>query len=274
MDDVRRDVGALMGKVVVPDTPDPVIPSQPSRPSNPYPTLRVSAHGSAVKTAQQRLIAHGYDVGSAGADGWFGEGTLKAVKRFQSDKGLTVDGIIGSATWTALNKEPEKKQEPAQPVQPSEPAKPIQPSTNRPTIGVGDSGTYVKEVQSMLKKLGYNIGSYGVDGVFGNSTKGAVLNFQKKSNLDADGIVGPNTWAELDKQIAALSDNSTSSSGVPFLVRVNSNALNIRKGPGTNYAVSRAITDHGTYTIVEVSGDWGKLKSGAGWINLNYTTRV
>ena len=274
MDDVRRDVGALMGKVIVPDTPDPVIPSQPSRPSNPYPMLRVSARGSAVKTAQERLIAHGYDVGSAGADGWFGEGTLKAVKRFQSDKGLTVDGIIGPATWTALNKEPEKKEEPAQPVQPSEPAKPIQPSTNRPTIGVGDSGAYVKEAQSMLKKLGYNIGSYGTDGIFGNSTKGAVLNFQKKSNLDADGIVGPNTWAELDKQIAALSDNSTSSRGVPFLVRVNSNALNIRKGPGTNYAVSRAITDHGTYTIVEVSGDWGKLKSGAGWINLNYTTRI
>lgn len=274
MDDVRRDVGALMGKVIVPDTPDPVIPSQPSQSSNPYPMLRVSAHSSAVKTAQQRLIAHGYDVGSAGADGWFGEGTLKAVKRFQSDKGLTVDGIIGPATWTALNKEPEKKEEPAQPVQPSEPAKPIQPSTNRPTIGVGNSGAYVKEAQSMLKKLGYNIGSYGVDGIFGSSTKGAVLNFQKKSSLDADGIVGPNTWAELDKQIAALSDNSTGSSGVPFLVRVNSNALNIRKGPGTNYAVSRMITDHGTYTIVEVSGDWGKLKSGAGWINLNYTTRV
>lgn len=271
MDDVRRDVGALMGKVVVPDTPDPVIPSQPSRPSDPYPTLRVSAHGTAVKTAQQRLIAHGYDVGSAGADGWFGEGTLKAVKRFQSDKGLIVDGIIGSATWTALNKEPEKKEEP---VQPSEPVKPIQPSTNRPTIGVGDSGSSVKEAQTMLKKLGYNIGSYGADGVFGNSTKGAVLNFQKKNGLAPDGIVGPNTWTELDKQIAALSDNSTSSSGVPFLVRVNSNALNIRKGPGTNYAVAHAITDHGTYTIVEVSSDWGKLKSGAGWINLNYTTRV
>lgn len=272
MDDVRRDVGALMGKVVVPDTPDPVIPSQPSRPSNPYPTLRVSAHGAAVKTAQQRLIAHGYDVGSAGADGWFGEGTLKAVKRFQSDKGLTVDGIIGSATWTALNKEPEKKEEkPVEPVQPTEPSK---PSTSRPTIGVGDSGSYVKEAQSMLKKLGYNIGSYGADGVFGNSTKGAVLNFQKKSRLDADGIVGPNTWAELDKQIAALSDKSDNSGGVPFLARVNSNALNIRKGPGTNYAVARVITDRGTYTIVEVSGEWGKLKSGAGWINLNYTTRV
>lgn len=269
MDDVRRDVGALMGKVVVPDTPDPVVPTQPSESTNPV--LKVGAHSSAVKVAQQRLIAHGYDVGSAGADGWFGEGTLKAVKAFQKDKGLTVDGIIGSNTWTALNKEPEKKEEPAQPVQPSEPT---EPSTNRPTIGVGDNGAYVKEAQSMLKKLGYNIGSYGADGIFGNSTKGAVLNFQKKSGLDADGIIGPMTWNELDKQIAALSGESTKTDGVPFLVRVNSNALNIRKGPGTNYAIAGVITNRGTYTIVEVSGDWGKLKSDAGWINLNYTIKV
>lgn len=271
MDDVRRDVGALMGKVVVPDTPDPVIPTPTPTPSNPYPILRVGAHSTAVKTAQQRLIAHGYGVGSAGADGWFGEGTLKAVKAFQKDKGLTVDGIVGPATWTALNKEPEKKEEPSQPTQPTEPTK---PSTSRPTIGVGDKGDSVKEAQTMLKKLGYDIGKYGADGVFGNSTKGAVLNFQKKNALDADGIVGPNTWAELEKQVAALSDRSDSSSGVPFLARVNSNALNIRKGPGTNYAVARVITDRGTYTIVEVSGEWGKLKSGAGWINLNYTVRV
>ena len=128
--------------------------------------------------------------------------------------------------------------------------------------------------EEMLKKLGYNIGKYGADGVFGNSTKAAVLNFQKKKNLAADGIVGPNTWAELDKQVAALSNKSDSPNGVPFLVRVNSNALNIRKGPGINYAVARVITDRGTYTIIEVSGEWGKLKSGAGWINLNYTVKV
>ena len=274
MDDVRRDVGALMGKVVVPDTPDPVIPTQPSKPSNPYPTLRVGTHSSAVKTAQQRLIAHDYSVGSAGADGWFGESTLKAVKKFQSAKGLTVDGIIGSATWTALNKEPEKKEEPVKPAEPEKPAEPSTPSVSHPTIGVGDTGNAVKEAQTMLKKLGYDIGKYGADGVFGNSTKAAVLNFQKKSALDADGIIGPNTWAELEKQVAALSKKSDSSNGVPFLVRVNSNALNIRKGPSTNYAIARVITDRGTYTIVEVSGEWGKLKSGAGWINLNYTVKV
>lgn len=51
------------------------------------------------------------------------------------------------------------------------------------------------------------------------------------------------------------------------LYKVNVSALNIRKGPGTNYDVCGCITDKGTYTAVEMSGSWGRLKSGAGWIN-------
>lgn len=52
-----------------------------------------------------------------------------------------------------------------------------------------------------------------------------------------------------------------------FKVKVIVNPLNIRSGPGTNYAIKSKITDKGIYTIVEQDGDWGKLKSGAGWIN-------
>lgn len=62
----------------------------------------------------------------------------------------------------------------------------------------------------------------------------------------------------------------------PYLVKVNTDALNIRKGAGTNFAKTGCITDKGTYTIVaESKGQgsdkgWGKLKSGAGWISLDY----
>lgn len=58
------------------------------------------------------------------------------------------------------------------------------------------------------------------------------------------------------------------------MVRVTVNALNIRTGAGIDYYVTGTIRDRGVYTIVEVNGDWGKLKSGAGWINLKYTERV
>lgn len=59
-----------------------------------------------------------------------------------------------------------------------------------------------------------------------------------------------------------------------FKVDVTVPALNIRKGPGSNYAKTGVIRDKGIYTIVETSGDWGKLKSGAGWINLDFTKKV
>ena len=70
----------------------------------------------------------------------------------------------------------------------------------------------------------------------------------------------------------------TSPSAVPFMVRVSISDLNIRKGPGTNYARTQYIPV-GTYTIVEEAdgqgaSKWGRLKSGAGWISLDYCTKV
>ena len=61
----------------------------------------------------------------------------------------------------------------------------------------------------------------------------------------------------------------------PYLVKINTAALNIRKGAGTNYDVVDCIRDRGVYTIVDESTGsgakkWGKLKSGAGWISLDY----
>ena len=58
-----------------------------------------------------------------------------------------------------------------------------------------------------------------------------------------------------------------------YMVIVTADALNIRKGPGTNYAIVGCITDKGSYTIVEENNGWGKLKSGIGWISLGYTKK-
>lgn len=67
---------------------------------------------------------------------------------------------------------------------------------------------------------------------------------------------------------------------VPFLVDVEIVDLNIRKGPGTDYAKTGTYTGKGRFTIVETqagqgsASGWGKLKSGAGWISLDYAKRV
>ena len=63
-----------------------------------------------------------------------------------------------------------------------------------------------------------------------------------------------------------------------YLVKITTGCLNIRKGPGTNYSTTGQIQDRGTYTIVAESdgpgaSKWGKLKSGVGWISLDYTSK-
>lgn len=60
----------------------------------------------------------------------------------------------------------------------------------------------------------------------------------------------------------------------PYIVQVTVNALNYRSGPGVQFKVNGTIRDKGRYTIVEEKNGWGKLKSGAGWINLSYTKKV
>lgn len=60
---------------------------------------------------------------------------------------------------------------------------------------------------------------------------------------------------------------------VPFTVRVIINDLNYREAPGMSYAV-KGQTGKGVFTITEVQDGWGKLKSGAGWISLDYATRL
>ena len=57
-------------------------------------------------------------------------------------------------------------------------------------------------------------------------------------------------------------------------VRVTTDVLNIRSGPDTGYTATGQIAGGGVYTITETQGSWGKLKSGAGWICLDYTTDI
>ena len=71
---------------------------------------------------------------------------------------------------------------------------------------------------------------------------------------------------------------TTGATVTPYLVRVKITNLNIRKGPGTNYGATGYIQP-GIYTIVAEStgkgaAKWGKLKSGAGWISLDYATKT
>ena len=69
-----------------------------------FPTIRKGNCGTAVKVLQLALVAYEYNIGKYGADGEFGLDTENAVKRFQKNSGIEVDGIVGRDTWSKLMK--------------------------------------------------------------------------------------------------------------------------------------------------------------------------
>lgn len=82
--------------------PDPAQKTEPEQTAPKLPTLRKGNKNTYVKQAQQLLIERGYNLGICGADGDFGTATDAAVRKFQKDHGLTVDGVIGPKTWEML----------------------------------------------------------------------------------------------------------------------------------------------------------------------------
>ena len=60
---------------------------------------------------------------------------------------------------------------------------------------------------------------------------------------------------------------------ISFKVKVTADVLNVRKEPSAKAQKVTEVKCNEVYTIVDTDGSWGKLKSGVGWINLNYTKR-
>lgn len=142
-------------------------------------------------------------------------------------------------------------------------------------------GQIAKEVNAQLgsgtssttKKTLYRVRKTWKDA---KSQKGA-FNDLSNAKKCADKNKGYSVFDESGKAVyTSEATNSTSS----FKVQISIPDLNIRKGPGTNYDTTGKFTGKGVFTIVETkqgtgsAKGWGKLKSGAGWIALDYTTKI
>ena len=76
-----------------------------------------------------------------------------------------------------------------------------------PIVRFGSKGNYVCTAQDALSALGYNTG--GLDGIFGNNTRNAVLTFQSRNGLNADGILGAITWSRLMSSVNGIGRTAT-----------------------------------------------------------------
>ena len=75
---------------------------------------------------------------------------------------------------------------------------------------------------------------------------------------------------------STVADIITEAQNTPtgYLVKINTDVLNVRAGAGTSYPSTTQVRRGQIYTIVDVVNGWGKLKSGAGYIKLSYTTKI
>jgi peptidoglycan hydrolase-like protein with peptidoglycan-binding domain len=155
--------------------------------------VRPGDSGKDVETLQARLKELNY---LELTTGYFGPSTVTAVKRFQGDRGLTQDGVVGAQTIRALGLAPVASvpNYPQLPP-PSGYVPPMPPGSetvvNQPALRVGSSGLRVEELQNRLKAMGYFDGP--VTGYYGSITQDAVMRYQRARGLSATGVADSNT---------------------------------------------------------------------------------
>ncbi|EKS4344865.1 N-acetylmuramoyl-L-alanine amidase [Clostridium botulinum] len=130
------------------------------------------------------------------------------MNRFNAENvaNAIVKGLVGKTTSATSNSKPSTP-------------KPSQPSNKHPLVTQlyvemskqgfpappmcrqGARGGITKVIQQMLINIGYPVGNYGADGVFGNGTETAIKAIQKDCNLNPDGIVGRETWKVLFRNL-------------------------------------------------------------------------
>jgi peptidoglycan hydrolase-like protein with peptidoglycan-binding domain len=129
-----------------------------------FPTQGSGNRGVDVQAIQHLLTQQGHPVDPVGV---FGPQTDAAVRAFQSERGLGVDGIVGPNTWAALV----------------------------PLLRQGDTGSAVRALQVELTEKRRI--SLAVNGIFDAATTSAVRDFQQHAGIGVDGVVGPVTWRNL-----------------------------------------------------------------------------
>ena len=162
-------------------------------------TMRLGDSGPEVETVQYYLAFLGYfypQLPPIAVTGFFDEQTRDAVFTFESEYGLTIDGVVDANTFRAIERAylDAVSQLPAN----------YQSAIGEPYPGrflvEGDRGESVRVIQTYLNRIGRTdpaIPEIAVDGIFGPMTKAAVIAIQQQLGVEENGAIGPVEWVEI-----------------------------------------------------------------------------
>jgi peptidoglycan hydrolase-like protein with peptidoglycan-binding domain len=135
----------------------------------PWPVVTEGNKNHPIETLQYLLRAHGRTVS---IDGIFGPQTESAVRAYQNSRHLTVDGVVGAKTWSALIIQVQR----------------------------GSTGDAVRALQGEFQFRNLSGDPHKgvqIDGDFGPKTEDAVRDFQQALAITVDGVAGAVTWRAL-----------------------------------------------------------------------------
>ena len=186
-------------------------------------TLEYGDKGEPVKQLQTRLQELGYYTGEI--SGTFNSATRTALKAFQKKMGISNDGVATTDVQTILYSASAISS--GIDVTPT----PVVTATVAPpeeTVRMDDDGEDVERVQTRLQYLGYYEGK--IDGKFGDDTYQAVIAFQTKAGLTADGICGSATISALFSTSAAYYDTEPTTTSTTQIVITEDTVTKIQTG--------------------------------------------
>jgi N-acetylmuramoyl-L-alanine amidase len=192
---------------------------------------RLGDAGVEVHDIQQRLTALGMSVDAAELEGTFGPSTDGVVRRFQAQRSLRVDGLVGPDTWHQL----------------------VEAGWS-----LGDRTLYlrspsfrgddVRALQRRLNALGFDAGRE--DGFLGPLTDGALREFQRNVGQEPDGIVGPDTLAAFDRLRPSLDSPSRAVVREAESLRLPQSGLS-----GAVVAIDPAGSDPSSFEVATILAD-------------------
>ena len=144
----------------------------------------------------------------------------------------------------------------------------------------GMAGSDVKALQELLMQLSYALPKYGADAEFGVETEKALLAFQKKAGLEADGKYGDKTHAVLMDAVAdddgqpdmpeQPAPNEPAPAGTTVVIVSEGGKVNVRCGNGTEYERLSTVAPGSTFPLVATAqNDWHAIVIGSrvGWVS-------